>query len=57
MGDPEALRDALDRSPGVQVYKEYVDAVNLGWSVEDESDIEMPQGALDFRYASDAVAS
>lgn len=61
VGDPEALRDALDRSPGVQVYKEYVDAVNLGWSVEDENDIEMPgyQGAIELRYArpSDAVAS
>ncbi|MFI2704848.1 DUF881 domain-containing protein [Cellulosimicrobium composti] len=58
VGDPEALRDALDRSPGVQVYKEYVDAVNLGWSVEDEPEIEMPgyQGALELRYARPAGA-
>jgi len=56
-----AMRDALERSPGVQVYQEYVDAVNLGWSVEDRSDLELPgyEGALELRYArpSDAVAS
>jgi uncharacterized protein YlxW (UPF0749 family) len=61
VGDPDALRDALERSPGVQVYQEYVDAVNLGWSVEDKSDLELPgyEGALELRYArpSDAVAS
>lgn len=61
VGDPDALRDALERSPGVQVYQEYVDAVNLGWAVDDHDDLELPgyEGALELRYArpSGAVSS
>ena len=53
VGDPDRLRDALDRSERIDIYKEYVDAVNLGWSVEEKGSIEMPrfEGALDLRYA------
>lgn len=42
IGEPDELADALDASPGVQIYREYVDAVGLGWSVEPRSRIEMP---------------
>ncbi|MCI2240563.1 DUF881 domain-containing protein [Paenibacillus sp. TRM 82003] len=40
IGDPEALRAALGASAQVAVYRQYVDAYGLGWSVEahDEAD-------------------
>ncbi|WP_432493743.1 DUF881 domain-containing protein [Kineococcus gypseus] len=34
IGDPDALRAALDASAQVAVYRQYVDAYGLGWSVE-----------------------
>ena len=42
IGDPERLLAALDSSPSVQVYLQYVDALRLGWSVETLDRIEMP---------------
>lgn len=58
VGDPDALRDALERSPGVQVYQEYVEAVNLGWAVEDHENLELPsyEGGLELRYARPAAS-
>jgi uncharacterized protein YlxW (UPF0749 family) len=60
VGDPERLRAALDRSERVDIYQQYVDAVNLGWGVEDHDRIEMPryEGSLELDYARpSAVAS
>ncbi|WP_337062279.1 DUF881 domain-containing protein [Kineococcus sp. G2] len=34
IGDPQALRAALDASAQVAVYRQYVDAYGLGWSVQ-----------------------
>lgn len=42
IGDQSALREALLESRAVDVYLQYVDALNLGWSLDDEGQIEMP---------------
>lgn len=60
VGDPQRLRDALDRSEKIDLYKQYVDAVNLGWAVEDHARLDLPryEGALELEYARPAgVAS
>ncbi|WP_435737786.1 DUF881 domain-containing protein [Cellulosimicrobium sp. PMB13] len=53
VGDPQQLRAALDRSDRIDIYQEYVDAVNLGWAVDDHDRIDMPryEGALELKYA------
>ena len=52
IGDPEQLRTSLIASEGVQIYLQYVDAVGLGWSVE-ETGLELPaySGSLSLRHA------
>ena len=42
IGDPDRLRAALDRDRSVQIYREWVDAVGLGWDVRRSDDIELP---------------
>ncbi|MCM3661170.1 DUF881 domain-containing protein [Georgenia satyanarayanai] len=42
IGDPEALREAVETSPDVAVYLQYVDALGLGWSFAEDEEIEMP---------------
>jgi uncharacterized protein YlxW (UPF0749 family) len=42
IGDDRAMRAALDRSPEIAIYQQYVKAVNLGWSVSSKDDIQMP---------------
>lgn len=42
IGDPDALRAALDRSPEIAIYKQYVQAVDLGWSVKDDDHLALP---------------
>lgn len=53
IGDPDALMAALEKSPEVQNYLDYVDAIGLGWSVSEESDLELPAyaGTFELRYA------
>lgn len=54
IGDPAALQDALDNSPGVQIYLQYVAAVRLGWSLEEQRTITMEaaESVSAPRYAS-----
>lgn len=55
IGDPEALQRALDSSRAVQIYRQYVDAVGLGWQVTTVGTISMP-AATDpgpFTYAQE----
>lgn len=54
IGDPKHLRAALNASPAIQTYLEYVDAVGLGWSVTTQSALDLPayEGTTDLRYAS-----
>ncbi len=42
IGDPAALRAAVESAPGVQIYLQYVETVGLGWSLREESGIDMP---------------
>ncbi|UFU03099.1 DUF881 domain-containing protein [Ruania suaedae] len=53
IGEVDALRAGLDQSPAVRTYREYVDRVSLGYSVEDEERLEMPriEGGLSMEYA------
>ena len=53
VGDPARLRTALDRSEQVQIYRQYVDILGLGWKVRSEDGLRLPgfAGALDLRYA------
>ncbi|PYF97763.1 Uncharacterized conserved protein YlxW, UPF0749 family [Georgenia satyanarayanai] len=53
IGDPDALRDAVETSPGVAVYLQYVDSVGLGWSFEESETIDMPAytGSLRLNHA------
>ncbi|GHS85799.1 hypothetical protein AGMMS50218_04200 [Actinomycetota bacterium] len=54
IGDPDLLRKALDDSPAIQVYREYVDAVGLGWSVTEGQSLELPayDGSTDLVHAT-----
>ena len=53
IGDPEELVEALEASPDIQRYLDYVDAIGLGWSVDEESELELAAytGAGGLRYA------
>ncbi len=53
IGDPAALRDAVDGSPAVQLYRQYVDQYGLGWSMEEQDTIDMPAytGSLRLEHA------
>lgn len=51
IGDPELLRAALDASPTIAIYLDWVDVVGLGWSVEESEDLELPSGSRELSYA------
>ncbi|WP_240643991.1 DUF881 domain-containing protein [Antribacter gilvus] len=42
VGDPDQLEAALDRSEGVQTYRDYVSLMNLGWAVQRHDAVELP---------------
>jgi uncharacterized protein YlxW (UPF0749 family) len=54
VGDPGDLKDALDASPAVSIYKQYVDAYHLGYSVKSQAWMTVPAytGALALQHAS-----
>ncbi|SDB88561.1 Uncharacterized conserved protein YlxW, UPF0749 family [Sanguibacter gelidistatuariae] len=53
IGDPAALQKALDDSPTVTVFQEYVDAVGLGYEVHKLDDVTLPayDGVLTLEHA------
>lgn len=53
IGDPEDLSAALDASPAIQIYLQYVRALGLGWSVEQRATLDMPaaQSRQDLAHA------
>jgi uncharacterized protein YlxW (UPF0749 family) len=53
MGDPGALRQALEQSRTVQIYREYVDALGLGYDVRTNLDQTFPAyaGSTNLHYA------
>ena len=54
IGDADLLREALLETRAVQIYLQYVDALNLGWELRVDDDIEMPadDSNLSLDYAS-----
>lgn len=59
VGDPQALTAALDASPEVQLYREYVAAFGLGYDVRVADELEVPEytGPVDLQHASIATAA
>ncbi len=53
VGSPTALGTALSREPGVNLFRQYVDAYHLGYRVETKGDLTMPafDGSLSLVYA------
>jgi uncharacterized protein YlxW (UPF0749 family) len=56
MGDPAALQAALDASPNVAIYRQWVDAVGLGYEVQTQSQQTFPEfaGSLNLGFAKAA---
>ena len=54
IGDFNAMQKALDTSEAVRIYKEYVSAYQLGWSVERAGQVTMPAytGAVAVSHAT-----
>jgi uncharacterized protein YlxW (UPF0749 family) len=54
IGNTDDLRRALDRSPEVSIYREYVRAVGLGYEVTERRSIEMPafEGSIELDHAA-----
>lgn len=53
IGEPDELQAALDASPGVAIYRQYVERIALGYEVQEHDEIEM--GAYtgqELRYAT-----
>ncbi|MFF4405203.1 DUF881 domain-containing protein [Streptomyces sp. NPDC001262] len=53
VGDRGALKKALDASPAIQNYLQYVVAYGLGWKVEQRDAVTLPgySGTVDLHYA------
>ena len=53
VGDVAGMRRALDASPEVALYREYVRAVRLGWDVRERAEVLLPafEGSPGLRYA------
>ncbi len=53
MGDTASMRRALNRSPQVTIYREYVEAIGLGYDVERIPSAKMPAfaGSLELAHA------
>lgn len=53
IGDQEKLKAALDASPQVHIYRQYVAAAGLGLSVTEKSAVTMPayDGTIELNYA------
>lgn len=59
IGDPDALRAALEASPELRRYQDWVAAVGLGWSVTTEETLSLPaaegEGELSHARVPDGV--
>jgi uncharacterized protein YlxW (UPF0749 family) len=54
IGDVERMQRGLDGDTAVGIYKQYVDAVGLGWSQKTLGPVEFPaySGSVDFQFAT-----
>jgi uncharacterized protein YlxW (UPF0749 family) len=57
IGDVDAMLDALDADPSIQVYLQYVDVLGLGWSVTEMDEIVLPayDGPAELNYAQESA--
>ncbi len=53
VGDVDGMLAALEDNPNVQIYRQYVDAFGLGYSVEQLAEVELPaySGPLELQHA------
>lgn len=53
IGKARAMRDALDSSGGVELFREYVDSYRLGYSVVNDSHLDLPayEGTIELEHA------
>jgi len=42
IGNPAPLSSSLDRSSGVQIYRQWADYIGLGWSVTEHDSVVLP---------------
>ncbi|MCT2589143.1 DUF881 domain-containing protein [Streptomyces sp. N2-109] len=56
VGDPDRLRKAVDGSPTIQNYMQYVEAYGLGWKVEGHDAMTLPgySGTVELQHATPA---
>jgi uncharacterized protein YlxW (UPF0749 family) len=56
IGDPDALRTALDAAGGVQLFREAATDFGLGYQVKQEGDVTLPgyDGSTDLQFAKPA---
>jgi uncharacterized protein YlxW (UPF0749 family) len=54
IGDPGALQRSLDRSPQIGIYRQYVDALGLGYEVKTSSEQTFPaySGSVNLEFAT-----
>lgn len=54
IGDPDRMQQVLDADPSVKIYRQYVEAVGLGYDVTSEPALELPgyTGTVDFEHAT-----
>ena len=59
LGDPEALRSALDADPGVTYFRTFVDRFGLGYAVAEEQDVRLPayDGPLELPHVAEQAAT
>ncbi len=53
VGDPAALQAGVDADEHLRIYRQYADAVELGWEVEDHDEVQLPgfEGLLELDHA------
>lgn len=54
IGDPQQLQDTLEGFDAIKVYLEYVEVLNLGWSISESEELMMPadDSNLTMEYAN-----
>jgi uncharacterized protein YlxW (UPF0749 family) len=56
VGDPVSMLESVNSNPYIQIYQQYVERVQLGWSLQVEDHLRLPAygGSPDLRYARPA---
>lgn len=54
IGPVNRMRDAIDASPEIDIYQQYVQGLGLGWSLDERSSVTVPAftGSMELRYAT-----